>query len=511
MGDGYDDDDFEDYDEDFEDDDEAEPEPAKAASPKVPAPKQSAAPAIPQNVKAPPQKGASVRQSKSIDPKVLEMQRAMAKENEAAAAVAGGGSVAGRAANRHAPVRQSMAPIRQSQATVPGSTAGKSPKDGKARSSREGKERDAPAPAARKNFEVSLGTGSPKQGGKSKVNKADSMALAKHNRQRYADLITSGKVALARSSTFMLFDMHPLTPFELYARGFSRADKESTGRQCPDDEPLGLSDEAWSSAKAGWKAKAKVELPERSAACMPKRQMTTQTDDVTRANAAVQCPEDLAARSKHEKEKQRERAKLIVHTGEAVNLIGQDTSRLEAFLKEVEPVVSALMVENSKAAERRNTNFGLAQWAAKTGGETAFSRSSTAVDSAVCREMLRKRPIRQVCFGGLADQFLGVVYDCVQETDKDGAIREPASGFPSMGVICVWKVPDQEDAAEPKYRMAAHISGNALVPSATFVTGDGLTLVSCSNCQSGIHQRRGGARCRHVSQKVEALTQILFF
>ena len=30
----------------------------------------------------------------------------------------------------------------------------------------------------------------------------------------------------------------------------------------------------------------------------------TQTDDVTRAHAAMQCPEDLATRSKHQKEKQ---------------------------------------------------------------------------------------------------------------------------------------------------------------------------------------------------------------
>ena len=43
-------------------------------------------------------------------------------------------------------------------------------------------------------------------------------------------------------------------------------------------------------------------------------------------------------RSRYEKEQERARAKRSVHLGEAANLIGQDASRLDLFLRESEPV-----------------------------------------------------------------------------------------------------------------------------------------------------------------------------
>ena len=108
-----------DYDEDFETDEAGSPK--KAASPKMPQPKPSAPPVLPKNVNNPT--GVSntkppSRQSKAIDPKVLEMQRAMAMENEAAANVdKKGGREAVRQSqaigNRHAP---RMETVRQSQA-----------------------------------------------------------------------------------------------------------------------------------------------------------------------------------------------------------------------------------------------------------------------------------------------------------------------------------------------------------------------------------------------------------
>eukprot|EP00802_Teleaulax_amphioxeia_P003126 Tamp_03129.p1 GENE.Tamp_03129~~Tamp_03129.p1 ORF type:complete len:518 (+),score=97.68 Tamp_03129:2063-3616(+) len=473
MGD-YDEDDFEDYDEDFEED-ESEPSPKKADSPKAPPPKPSAPPQLPQNAKS-PQRTSAARQSAAIDPKVLEMQRAMAKENEAAAAGGGkGGSQ--RAANRHAPMRQS-----QAQASVRQSQSGASIAS-EVRLSKDSAKEDKKPPPPRKQMQLSMSTGSPKAGGKSALNKSDGMALAKRMRARHHELIQSGKVKLSYTNTQVLLDASPMTPYELYARGFSRQSKETSSAQCPDDHPHGevlrliygtgpgeervlldrlpvrVSEDSVKECIAQFVEKnPHITVSQRRA--LPKRQLATQTDEVTRAHAAMQCPEDLATRSKHEKEKQREMAKKNVHNSEPANLIGQDASRLAPFLLQVEPVVTRLLTENSNAAMKKKdplTAFGQHMKNPKT----TFSSTSQALTSATCGKLLKKRPIKHVAFGGLADEFLGVAYHAVEALDEHGVLKDPPPGLASMGLICVWKVPDEP--AEPKYRMAAHVSPTAHV------------------------------------------------
>jgi hypothetical protein len=351
MGD-YEDDEFEDYDDDdFEDDDPESPKkvppPKKSAEPTLPAPKNSAEPVRPNAGQS------AARQSKVIDPKVLEMQRAMAKENQAAAAKNAGGV---RSSTRQAPVRQSQVPMRQSQARGSAVSQMRESKDGKNRASKE-----SPLPE-RKRVNISLAAGSPKQGG-GKFNQSDAIALAKHRRQRYEEFIQSGAASLKQSMTMMLFDLSPMTPYQLYARGMSRATRESTGVQCPDDEPVGLSDDVWDE----WQRR-NSQKPVAKRSALPRHSIDTQTPEITRANVAMQCPEDLGTRSRHEKEKQREKAKTLVHTDQMVNLIGQDTSRLSCFVQHVEPVFSALLTENINNALRKKDSVC---WRACAGGGQA--------------------------------------------------------------------------------------------------------------------------------------------
>ncbi len=67
----------------------------------------------------------------------------------------------------------------------------------------------------------------------------------------------------------------------------------------------------------------------------------------------------------------------------------------------------------------------------------------------------------------LADEYLGVAYDAVQAVDENGKSKDAGAGLEGMGLVCVWKVPDEP--AEPKFLLAAHVSptSHVLVPLAT--------------------------------------------
>ena len=94
------------------------------------------------------------------------------------------------------------------------------------------------------------GAGAPgaKSGGKS-LNTSDRKALHARMKQRQLDLVGGGQVTLKHSSTHLVMDMPPLTPYAAYALGLTRANKATLGVQCPDDAPIGLNDELWSFLK----------------------------------------------------------------------------------------------------------------------------------------------------------------------------------------------------------------------------------------------------------------------
>ena len=66
-----------------------------------------------------------------------------------------------------------------------------------------------------------------------------------------------------------------------------------------------------------------------------------------------------------------------------------------------------------------------------------------------------------------AHEYLGVAYDAVQAVDENGKPKDAGAGLEGMGLVCVWKVPDEP--AEPKFLLAAHVSptSHVLVPLAT--------------------------------------------
>ena len=75
--------------------------------------------------------------------------------------------------------------------------------------------------------------------------------------------------------------------------------------------------------------------------------------------------------------------------------------------------------------------------------------------------------VHATIFFYLADEYLGVAYDAVQAVDENGKSKDAGAGLEGMGLVCVWKVPDEP--AEPKFLLAAHVSptSHVLVPLAT--------------------------------------------
>lgn len=202
------------------------------------------------------------------------------------------------------------APSKQQQSSTPTkaipskSSSSSSSSPGKAsRSSRDAQPSTPTGPARRFVDPTASSARTPKMG------KSDREALSKHRWKRWEEL--KGKISLSMSAEISVYDMAPLTKYELYARGLTRESKESSSCQCPDEAGL--------------------------------RHQDTQSDKIATVHASMQAPEDIGKRSAYEHSRQREMAKHNLRG--PGGLIGQDTSRLVPFLQRVEKVMTCVLSE----------------------------------------------------------------------------------------------------------------------------------------------------------------------
>jgi len=224
---------------------------------------------------------------KNIDPKVLEMRRAMEEENKKA-------NTRGTSKQQQSSTPTKAIPSKSSSSSSPGKAT---------RSSRDVHPSTPTGPTRRFVDPTASSSRTPKMA------KSDREALTKHRRRRWEEL--KGKISLSISGDISVCDMAPLTKYELYARGLTRESKESSSCQCPDEAGL--------------------------------RHQDTQSDKITVAHASMQAPEDIGKRSAYEHSRQKEMAKHNLRG--PGGLIGQDTSRLVPFLQRVEKVMVSVLSE----------------------------------------------------------------------------------------------------------------------------------------------------------------------
>ncbi|EKX38005.1 hypothetical protein GUITHDRAFT_144503 [Guillardia theta CCMP2712] len=296
----YEDEDFEEYEEDFEDDN---PEPATKAS------------RSPAHKERDKQERSS---SEKFDPKavkVLEVRRAMELEN----------------AKLSKQTQQEGPPASKNFPHVPG---------GSTQENLSGNSSPVAPPTRERKFVDPTAASS-----SVRLNHADQAALSRHRKKKFEELVTSGKVKLSDCGTKTILDMPPLSLFELYARGISRAGKLSMASQCPDSSK--------------------------------QRDFDSQTEVIVRSHAGMQCPDDLLSRTHYEKRKDRQKRLDDLAKGEVSNLLGQDTSKLVAFLKRVEPVMLNLLDEAAKETQKRTNPVEAFMAAEARTSNAATSFSST--------------------------------------------------------------------------------------------------------------------------------------
>jgi len=374
MGDEYEED-FEDY-----DDDDFEEEGEEEEAPPPPPPKKPVAPPPEKSTKVPSPKTPSPKTTKSpgksktkqedpATPKnlpdhVLETRRAMHEENQKISR----SPPPGRDKGKLQQMRQSVQRSSYSPERLRPRTATKKDPE-------EEEEASGPIPSysgggGRTFVEPSLGAD-----GKV-VLKRDTSGVGKVRKQRFKDLIKSGKVTLASTETVMMLEMKPMSEYDLFARGFSRVDKESTECQVPDDDRQRIAE--------------------------------TQSDPITKSNAGIQFPDDMGVRSTYEKVQYRENVRQS-GGGDSVGVMGYDSSRLASFLLRVEPVVTSVLEETARETFSRQSSLKRFGDEVLKDSATSFSSTSTSF-TAPFKDVLKGRVITRIVVVGGSSGYIAVCY-----------------------------------------------------------------------------------------------------